>query len=148
MILYFEVHSFTNELFRGNPAGVCPLDEWLEDSMMQKIAAENNLSETAFFVPKEDHYELRWFTPKIEVGQGGEINVMLKPEKGYENTEVSFEGKTDDDTWLDKKGMKYGDGRRQVLICVKPNQALGEYTYNVIVDGVGHIDPRAIVIQR
>lgn len=67
MILYFEVHSFTDEIFRGNPAGVCPLDVWLDDKMMQTIAAENNLSETAFFVPKEDHYELRWFTPKIEV---------------------------------------------------------------------------------
>lgn len=65
--LYFEVHSFTDKMFHGNPAGVCPLDEWIEDSLMQQIAAENNLSETAFFVPKKDGYELRWFTPKIEV---------------------------------------------------------------------------------
>jgi PhzF family phenazine biosynthesis protein len=67
MILYFEVLSFTDKLFHGNPAGVCPLDEWLDDDTMQEIAAENNLSETAFFIPQDDRYELRWFTPKIEV---------------------------------------------------------------------------------
>ena len=67
MILFFEVHSFTQKLFHGNPAGVCPLDSWIDETVMQRIAAENNLSETAFFVPGEDHYELRWFTPTAEV---------------------------------------------------------------------------------
>jgi PhzF family phenazine biosynthesis protein len=67
MILFFEVHSFTKNIFHGNPAGVCPLDRWIDDDSMQRIASENNLSETAFFVPKEDHYELRWFTPTVEV---------------------------------------------------------------------------------
>lgn len=67
MILYFEVRSFTDNIFNGNPAGVCPLERWIDDGLMQRIAAENNLSETAFFVPKDDHYELRWFTPAIEV---------------------------------------------------------------------------------
>lgn len=85
-------------------------------------------------------------TPRIEVGKGGEINVMLKAEKGFEGTKVSFDGKTTDDDWLDKD-MTYGDGKKQVLICVDPNQAAGEYRYNVIVDGVGSIDPRAIVIE-
>ena len=67
MLLYFEVHSFTDEVFHGNPAGVCPLDEWIDDEMMQKIAKENGLSETAFFVPGDGGFELRWFTPSIEV---------------------------------------------------------------------------------
>jgi len=66
-IPYFEVDAFTSERFRGNPAGVCPLAKWLDDALMQKIAAENNLSETAFFVPRGSDYELRWFTPTIEV---------------------------------------------------------------------------------
>ena len=52
MNLYFVVHSFTDKVFRGNPAGVCPLEEWLDDELMQKIAAENGLSETAFFVAR------------------------------------------------------------------------------------------------
>ena len=67
MVLYFEVHSFTDNLFHGNPAGVCLLDNWIDDALMQRIAKENNLSETAFLVQKNDGYELRWFTPKIEV---------------------------------------------------------------------------------
>jgi hypothetical protein len=86
-------------------------------------------------------------TAKIEVAQSGEINVMLKPDKGFENTEIAFEGKNVEDAWLNKKDMKHSDGKKQVFICVKPDQAPGEYSYNVVVDGVGKIDPRAIVIQ-
>jgi predicted PhzF superfamily epimerase YddE/YHI9 len=67
MILYFEVHSFTDNIFQGNPAGVCPLDEWIDDELMQNIAKENGLSETAFFVPGKDGFDLRWFTPVMEV---------------------------------------------------------------------------------
>ena len=64
---YFVVDAFADKLFTGNPAGVCLLDEWLERETMQSIAAENNLAETAFIVKRADHYDLRWFTPKIEV---------------------------------------------------------------------------------
>ncbi|MCI0538923.1 MAG: PhzF family phenazine biosynthesis protein [Verrucomicrobiales bacterium] len=64
---YFVIDAFATEVFRGNPAGVCPLDAWLPDSLLQAIAAENNLSETAFFVPDETGYRLRWFTPTQEV---------------------------------------------------------------------------------
>lgn len=67
----YQVDAFTSRLFAGNPAAVCPLDIWLPDATMQAIAAENNLSETAFFVAKGPHggddYDLRWFTPAIEV---------------------------------------------------------------------------------
>jgi PhzF family phenazine biosynthesis protein len=63
----FQVDAFTDKLFSGNPAAVCPLKDWLPDSTMQKIASENNLSETAFFIPEEDHYHIRWFTPATEV---------------------------------------------------------------------------------
>ena len=63
----YQVDSFTSRLFGGNPAAVCPLPEWLPDQTMQAIAAENNLAETAFFVPQGDRYLLRWFTPTVEV---------------------------------------------------------------------------------
>tara|TARA_R110001592_G_scaffold639_9_gene3420 strand:- start:8261 stop:9049 length:789 start_codon:yes stop_codon:yes gene_type:complete len=63
----YQIDAFTTKLFGGNPAAVCILDEWLSNGLMQKIAAENNLAETAFAVKKENHYELRWFTPEIEV---------------------------------------------------------------------------------
>ena len=63
----YQVDAFTGRLFAGNPAAVCPLGSWLPDSLMQAIAMENNLSETAFFVPEGDGYRIRWFTPETEV---------------------------------------------------------------------------------
>jgi PhzF family phenazine biosynthesis protein len=63
----YQVDAFTGRLFSGNPAAVCPLEEWLDDTRLQNIAAENNLSETAFFVKREGKYDLRWFTPALEV---------------------------------------------------------------------------------
>jgi predicted PhzF superfamily epimerase YddE/YHI9 len=63
----FHVDAFTAKRFAGNPAAVCPLAGWLDDGLLQAVAAENNLSETAFFVRFGDHYELRWFTPRCEV---------------------------------------------------------------------------------
>jgi PhzF family phenazine biosynthesis protein len=63
----FQVDAFTSAVFAGNPAAVCPLENWLPDKTLQAIAAENNLAETAFFVRKHDRFELRWFTPVCEV---------------------------------------------------------------------------------
>ncbi len=63
----FQVDAFADRLFTGNPAAVCPLESWLPDEVMQAIAAENNLAETAFFVPAGDAFDLRWFTPTKEV---------------------------------------------------------------------------------
>jgi predicted PhzF superfamily epimerase YddE/YHI9 len=62
----FHVDAFTAQRFRGNPAAVCPLTGWLDDDVLQAVAAENNLSDTAFFVPAGDGYDLRWFTPRCE----------------------------------------------------------------------------------
>ncbi len=66
---YFVVDAFAEKVFEGNPAGVCIMKDWISDELMQKIAIENNLSETAFAVKEGAHYRLRWFTP------GGEINL-------------------------------------------------------------------------
>ena len=63
----FQIDAFAGDIFLGNPAAVCPLDSWLEESVMQAIADENNLSETAFLVPEDDGYRIRWFTPREEV---------------------------------------------------------------------------------
>ena len=67
----FHVDAFTDQRFRGNPAAVCPLDRWLDDEALRAVAAENSLSETAYFVRQHDHYHLRWFTPKSEVNLCG-----------------------------------------------------------------------------
>ncbi|MFN7651422.1 MAG: PhzF family phenazine biosynthesis protein [Acidobacteriota bacterium] len=63
----YQVDAFTSKLFSGNPAAICPLECWLPDSVLQHIAAENNLAETAFFVKEPEGYRLRWFTPTVEV---------------------------------------------------------------------------------
>jgi PhzF family phenazine biosynthesis protein len=70
-IPYFEVDAFTGRLFGGNPAGVCLLERWLPAEVMQHIAAENNFSETAFIVPRGPDFELRWFTPAVEIDLAG-----------------------------------------------------------------------------
>src|SRR5258708_21657821 len=63
----FRVDGFTDQPFKGNPAAVCPLKAWLDDKLLLAVAAENNLSETAFFVPEGEQFRLRWFTPLSEV---------------------------------------------------------------------------------
>src|ERR1700757_2939948 len=85
----YQVDAFTNRLFGGNPAAVCPLPEWLPDATMQAIAAENNLAETAFFAPQGEGYLLRWFTPTVEVelcghatlASGYVVTHILMPER-------------------------------------------------------------------
>ena len=91
----YQVDAFTDELFKGNPAAVCPLDEWLDDELMQSIAAENNLAETAFFVRVKDKFELRWFTPAVEVDLCGHATLasayVLFNQLGYKGEEISFQ---------------------------------------------------------
>ena len=67
----YHVDAFTNRLFGGNPAAVCPLNRWISVATMQAIATEKNLSETAFFVPKGEDFEIRWFTPVAEIDLAG-----------------------------------------------------------------------------
>ena len=90
----FVVDAFTDTLFRGNPAAVCPLESWLPDATMQSIAAENNQSETAFFVARAGHYELRWFTPTQEVNLCGHATLaaafILHTQMGTEGDALVF----------------------------------------------------------
>ena len=67
----YQVDAFAEKVFEGNPAAVCPLNEWIEDELLLKIAAENNLSDTAFYVVKDERIEIRWFTPNTEVNLCG-----------------------------------------------------------------------------
>lgn len=91
----FQVDAFTSQRFAGNPAAVCPLETWLEDDLLQCIAAENNLPETAFFVPEEGVHRLRWFTPTTEVDLCGHATLatafVLYTQLGYAETEIRFE---------------------------------------------------------
>src|SRR5258708_12712249 len=67
----YQIDAFAKEFFQGNPAAVVPLQEWLPDDLMQRIAMENNLAETAFFIPEGENYVIRWFTPTVEVALCG-----------------------------------------------------------------------------
>jgi PhzF family phenazine biosynthesis protein len=90
----YQVDAFTGKLFSGNPAAVCPLDRWLPDEQLQAIAAENNLSETAFFVKRERDYHLRWMTPTTEVDLCGHATLaaafVLWDRLGCDEQELRF----------------------------------------------------------
>ncbi|TMP43193.1 isomerase [Pseudoalteromonas citrea] len=90
----YQVDAFASNPFEGNPAAVIPLDTWLEDDLLQKIAEENNLSETAFFVQHEENFQLRWFTPMEEVDLCGHATLaaahVLFTHLGYAKAQVCF----------------------------------------------------------
>ena len=90
--------AFTDKLFSGNPAAVCPLHEWLPDATMQSLAAENNLSETAFIIEEDDHYRIRWFTPTTEVKLCGHATLasahVFYTELGHVKPEIWFESQS------------------------------------------------------
>lgn len=96
----YQVDAFTKRIFAGNPAAVCPLDAWLPDNLLQAIAAENNLSETAFFVPSTRGYALRWFTPVAEVDLCGHATLatayVLYHQLGYQGESITFETRSGD----------------------------------------------------
>jgi PhzF family phenazine biosynthesis protein len=91
----YQVDAFTSRVFGGNPAAVCPLEDWPADATMQAIAAENNLSETAFFIDRGDRFDLRWFTPAAEVDLCGHATLatawVLFNELGIDAKEVGFD---------------------------------------------------------
>jgi PhzF family phenazine biosynthesis protein len=95
-IKIFQIDAFTDRLFGGNPAAVCPLDNWLEDTVLQNIAIENNLAETAFFVPvSSNRFHLRWFTPEFEMDLCGHATLaaafVIFEHLGCDHDEVLFD---------------------------------------------------------
>src|SRR5436189_3432396 len=112
MALYtmYQVDAFTNKLFGGNPAAVIPLETWLDDSLMQQIAAENNLAETVFFVPKDEGFHIRWFTPELEIDLCGHATLasafILYEYLDYSKNQLIFYSKSGD-LIITRKGSKY-----------------------------------------
>ncbi len=131
-IQIFQVDAFTNKTFKGNPAAVCPLDSWLPDDLMQNIAAENNLSETAFFVKNGNVFEIRWFTPTVEVDLCGHATLatahVLFNHLDYDGDMIFLESKSGklrvknsgDLLWLDFPSGFY----EKVSIPSKLNEAI------------------------
>ena len=103
----YQVDAFTSEVFKGNPAAVCPLKEWLPDEVMQKIAQENNLSETAFFINKKDSFDIRWFTPISELDLAGHPTLatahVIIEELNLKFDKIIFKTKIGDSLIVSKK---------------------------------------------
>ncbi|MDP4261506.1 MAG: PhzF family phenazine biosynthesis protein, partial [Bacteroidota bacterium] len=140
MTLY-QIDAFTNKLFSGNPAAVIPLDKWIDDSLMQELAMENNLSETVFFVPSGSSpeapagtdYHIRWFTPAAEINLCGHATLasayVLFNILGYKKSSVTFHCQSgslfvtrekdiismDFPSWKPERLTGYPDGLEQVL---------------------------------
>jgi len=107
----YQVDAFTETLFGGNPAAICPLGEWLPAPQMQKIAAENNLAETAFFIPQGNDFELRWFTPEVEIDLCGHATLatahVLFTILGYERDVIHFHTLRAGTLSIHRNGDKY-----------------------------------------
>jgi PhzF family phenazine biosynthesis protein len=106
----YQIDAFTQETFKGNPAAVVPLEKWLPDRVMQSIALENNLAETAFFVPNGDEYDLRWFTPTIEMDLCGHATLatgyLLFEILGTDKHLLRFQTRSGELT-VEKEGERY-----------------------------------------
>lgn len=94
----YQVDAFASQVFKGNPAAVCPLTEWLPDSVMQNIAMENNLAETAFYVKEKEGFRIRWFTPAVEVDLCGHATLatafVLFNYEGHTENKIAFNSRS------------------------------------------------------
>jgi PhzF family phenazine biosynthesis protein len=149
---YHVIDVFTDKLFGGNPAGVCLLDKWLPNDLLQNIAAENNLSETAFVVKQDGFYDLRWFTPTIEVDLCGHATVasafVLFEDVEKELREIKFKTVSGIMSVSKENDLLYLDfPSRPVTLCpayqtfekafgVKPVAAYKAVDFLVLVDSV------------
>ncbi|UCF73136.1 MAG: PhzF family phenazine biosynthesis protein [Deltaproteobacteria bacterium] len=125
----YHIDAFANRVFAGNPAAVCPLEEWLEDSVMQAIAQENNLSETAFFVPEEDGYHIRWFTPVAEVDLCGHATLaaafVIFSYGDTSRSQVTFRSRSGKLTVVRERGLLSMDFPSQPPVpCEAPKELL------------------------
>lgn len=106
----YQVDAFTSKVFGGNPAAVVPLESWLPDHTMRHIAAENNLSETAFFVKEGDRYHIRWFTPEVEVNLCGHATLasshVIFNELKLEDAYIPFHSDRSGKLGVEKHGDK------------------------------------------
>jgi PhzF family phenazine biosynthesis protein len=132
-LTFYQVDAFTDTLFKGNPAAVVPLDKWLDEKLMQDLAAENNLAETVFFVPLNNEFEIRWFTPEAEINLCGHATLasayVLFNILGYDKKQIVFHSKSgplyvtlqndiislDFPSWMPERLNEYPEGLEQAL---------------------------------
>ncbi len=141
----YQADAFTDKLFGGNPAAICPLTEWLPDHTMQQIAKENNLAETAFFVKNEEGYLLRWFTPEYEIDLCGHATLasahILFTELAYGEDTIAFDTVKAGTLTVKRDGNKYTMDfpSRPPIPIEKPNG---------LIEALGGNEPTAILRSR
>jgi PhzF family phenazine biosynthesis protein len=140
----FQVDAFSDALFGGNPAAVVPLDRWLSDDLLQKIAAENNLAETAFYVRSGEGYDLRWFTPALEIDLCGHATLaaahVLYEHQGYDKDHVQFKSKSGE-LVVSKKGNQL-----ELNFPARPPQEIE--APQELLDGLGGAVPDRVLKSR
>jgi predicted PhzF superfamily epimerase YddE/YHI9 len=140
----YQVDAFTDEVFGGNPAAVCPLNEWIDKDTMQKIAMENNLSETAFFVPKDDFFEIRWFTPKVEINLAGHPTLatawVIYNELKYKKPVIRFKSQLSGDLLIEKD-------KELLMMDFPSNEGKEIPAPDYLIDGLG-AEPLEILQSR
>lgn len=130
---FYQIDAFTDGPFTGNPAAIIPLKQWIDDALMQNIALENNLSETAFFVPQGDDYQIRWFTPLVEVDLCGHATLAsaytIFNHLDRQSNQVTFHSKS---------GPLYVSKENDLLILNFPTDTLVDIPANKdIEDAIG-----------
>lgn len=146
----YQIDTFTNQVFQGNAAAVCPLKEWLSDEILLKIAEENNLSETAFYVPTNEGFHIRWFTPVTEVDLCGHATLasafVLFNCCNYNKNQIIFESKSGKLIVKKQKQLIELDFPSQIpLVCsapeplikgltIKPKEVLKNIDYIVVYE--------------
>lgn len=142
----FQIDAFTDTPFRGNPAAVVVLPEWLDNNLMQNIAMENNLSETAFIVPRDDYYDITWFTPMSEIDLCGHAtlasaHVIFNHLEESANT-ITFKTRQVGDLTVSKNGdMIYLD------FPSRPPEKIEDLP-EIIIEGLGGIKPLETLVSR
>lgn len=141
---YYVVDAFADEVFKGNPAGVCVLDNPIDDSTMQKIAGENNLSETAFVVKNGNSYNLRWFTPRAEIDLCG--HATLGTSYVISNyVDIGIENMTFNTASGTLKVKRNGDLYEMDLPLREPKKI--ELSHEIISEAIG-VGPIEIYLSR
>ena len=144
----YQVDAFASEIFKGNPAAVVPLTDWLPDPVMQNIAIENNLSETAFFIPDGDNFYLRWFTPTYEIDLCGHATLatafVIMTELQPDRHSVTFKTNEAGDLTVTKKGDYL-----TMDFPSRPGDAVNiEDIPNIVLEAIGNITPIAAYKAR
>lgn len=139
----YQVDAFASEVFRGNPAAVCPLDDWLPDDVMQNIAAENAVAETVFYRPQAQGFDIRWFTPDIEMDLCGHATLaaahVIARHQAYGGSEIRFFSQSGDlRVHVADEQLSLDFPARVPVPCVAPE---------IIVEAMG-VAPLAVLKSR